>query len=443
MEPAIKPFELTLTELAGGGDAVGRRSDGLVVFVPGGAPGDVVAAQLIDAQGARRGYARARLVRIEVAGAERTPPACALASPDQCGGCPLMHVSRTAQLAAKRTWVERALRHTQAVVLPPLAPTPDLGYRVRARLVVSGGRLGFAGARSHRRVAVSRCAVLHPRLDRVLLQDLQPLAGFLGEGAEVRGLCLGEPAEVQLAITTGRGAQRKKVRDTLLALVRDQAIRGVFLDDELLGEADLGLGAGAAELGELRLDAAGFAQASAAGHDVLPRLTAAAVLAPSEADAATGPRPRWPRLLELYAGSGNLTRALRACADSLVCIESDPRAAARLRGLAAAWSQPQPTVQVIAEPVERALSACVRSGERAPVIVLDPPRTGAREALPDVVALRPERIVYVSCDPMTLGRDLVELERAGFVTRTVQPIDLMPHTAEIECVALLDAARPS
>jgi 23S rRNA (uracil1939-C5)-methyltransferase len=81
----------------------------------------------------------------------------------------------------------------------------------------------------------------------------------------------------------------------------------------------------------------------------------------------------------------------------------------------------------------------VRQGARFDVAVLDPPRTGAREALPWLSRLAVRRVVYVSCDAMTLGRDLGVLAAAGLKPRTVQPLDLMPHTAQLECVALLDA----
>ena len=171
---------LTLTELAAGGEAVGRRDDGMVVFVPGGAPGEQVEVRIEES---RKGFARARLLQVLSPSVDRVDPACPLAHPERCGGCPLMHVSRAAQLRAKQAWVQRALRQTGAEVLPILAPTSELGYRVRARLVVHDGRLGFAGARSHRSVAVEACPVMDPLLEDALLGQGRRLAPLLGEGA--------------------------------------------------------------------------------------------------------------------------------------------------------------------------------------------------------------------------------------------------------------------
>ena len=105
--------------------------------------------------------------------------------------------------------------------------------------------------------------------------------------------------------------------------------------------------------------------------------------------------------------------------------------------MAAAGPPAATPVEVVSAPVERALAA--RAGTRFDVAVLDPPRTGARAALAALARLAVRRVVYVSCDAMTLGRDLMELRAAGLRPRSVQPLDLMPHTAQVECVAVLDA----
>jgi 23S rRNA (uracil1939-C5)-methyltransferase len=461
MPPAVPPAEpasaapraaaipLTLTELAAGGEAVGRRDDGLVVFVPGGAPGEQVEVRIEEA---RKGFARARLLRVLAPSADRVEPACPLAHPERCGGCPLMHVSRAAQLRAKQAWVQRALRQTGAEVLPILAPTPELGYRVRARLVVHDGRLGFAGARSHRSVAVVACPVMDPLLAEVLLGQGSRLAPLLGEGATVAGLVGVVPGTerraVQLAVRLGRGGRRAEARALLQRALEQGLIAGASLahrsgpgqDDvtdeigegseggEVLGAAALDVGAGT---GPLLVAASGFAQASAPGHTLLAEHVARAVAAAAER----------PQIVELYAGSGNLTRALRTVAGSIVAIEGDAAATERLRRLVGgAPSASLAHVEVQHAPVEQAVAQLVRRGVTCDAVVLDPPRAGARPVLRGIAALKPRRVVYVSCDAMTLGRDLVELAALGLRPSRVQPIDLMPQTAEIECVAELERA---
>lgn len=417
--------------MAPGGDAVGRRADGLIVFVPGGAPGD---RALVAVETLKKGHARGRLVSLLQPGAERVDPDCALSAPEACGGCPLMPVRRAAQLREKAEWVRRALRPsrlgTDVELLSIAAPTPDRGYRLRARLVVRDGRLGFAGAKSHRGVAISQCAVLVPALDRALFGDGTRLVPLLGEGATVRGLFGQHDGHdaVQLAVDLPSGNARRAVHGALAKLIADGAIAGAILqidrDRQVLGASELALGTGS-EFGHFFGAADGFAQPSAAGHTLLPLLVAEAI---------TEVAPSGARVLELFAGSGNLTRAIRRTADTVVCVEGEPRAVARAQSLFADDRQ----VALIAQPAEQALRTLVRDGARFDVVVLDPPRAGAAVELPLISRLAARRIVYVSCDPMTLGRDLAALAQRGYVTRRVQPIDLMPHTAHVECVAVVD-----
>lgn len=446
---------LLLTELASGGEAVGRLADGRVVFVPGGAPGDEVTVRLTELH---RSYGRAQLLRVLVPGPHRVVPACPLAvgaqvrrtedsSPpgDACGGCPLMHVDLQAQHAAKQQWVERALRHSGAEVLPIRGPTPPLGYRVRARLLVRAGQLTFASARSHRGVPVQSCPVLEPNLEAILVGEGQGIAAALGEGGTLSGLvggASGVPA-VHLSAQLAPGGRLGVVRTWLQALVQSGRIVGATLSVPPPAKAQV-FGAPAVNLAACLPDdpaaalwasADGFAQASAAGHEALPQLVAEMVATPPGGG-------RWPRLLELYAGSGNLTRALQPLADRIVAIEGDAAAATRLRRLpgCAEPGHAATGTQVIAEPVEQALAGLLRQGARFEVAVLDPPRAGARAVLAALSRLSLRRVVYVSCDAMTLGRDLVELRAAGLRPARVQPLDLMPHTAQVECVAVLDAS---
>lgn len=416
--------ELTLSEMAPGGEAVGRRDDGLVVFVAGGTPGDRVEVALAPP---RKGHAHGQLLRVLSPGAERVEPPCALAVPERCGGCPLMAVARPAQLRAKESWVRRALRKLPAPILPILAPAPDLGYRLRARLEVRHGRLGFAGARSHRSVEIARCPVLVPALERALFEGCAPLAALLGEGAVVQGL-VGQSG-VQLAVQLGAGAQRRAVRTRLDELVRSQMVDSVLYEASS-GGAVVALGADS-DWGPFFSTADGFAQPSAPGHSLLPRLVAEATFA---ATAFAGPSPASARVLELFSGSGNLSRALRPHAKLLHCVEGEPRAAARAQALFAGDA----AVTVEARPVEAALRTLAKSAATFDVVVLDPPRTGAREAVPLLAQLAAQRIVYVSCDPMTLGRDLGELSGHGYQVRTVQPIDLTPHAAHVESLAVVE-----
>ena len=394
-----EPVRLRAESLAFGGDAVARDADGRVVLVPLVAPGDLALVKLTEE---KKGFARGELVRVLEPGPARVVPPCPLFG--RCGGCQWQHVDYPAQVAAKGEVVARALRAEVArgaVLEPPLAAPAPYGYRRRARLAVRpGGVMGFRARRSHEVVDVAACPALEPVLERALaalragLGPLLARACTLHLGLEADGVhaALDVPAE---------GA-----RAAAEALVAAGALAGVAFSDGLVGSR------GAADE---------FAQAQEAQNQVLC------------ARVAEWARPAGARVLELYAGAGNLTEALLAAgaAEVLAVEEAGPaveRARARLGAAPVRFE------------TARAEDAAARAGD-FDVVVLDPPRTGALEvarALTDVAG--PARIVYVSCDPMTLARDIAVLTAGAWRLERAQAIDMMPQTFHVETVALLTRA---
>jgi 23S rRNA (uracil1939-C5)-methyltransferase len=142
--------------------------------------------------------------------------------------------------------------------------------------------------------------------------------------------------------------------------------------------------------------------------------------------AGTGPHDR---ILELHAGAGNLTLPLASRAGSIIAVEQYPAAAAaaieNTRGLE--------NVEVRLASAAEAVNSVLAANERVDVVVLDPPRGGAAEVVKGLLRLAPQRIVYVSCNPTTLARDLVRLA-PRYRIETVQPIDMFPHTYHVESV---------
>jgi 23S rRNA (uracil1939-C5)-methyltransferase len=177
---------------------------------------------------------------------------------------------------------------------------------------------------------------------------------------------------------------------------------------------DLGAASVALEAG-LRGRADRFAQASRAGNAALV----------ARAVAAAGPLAG-RRVLELHAGSGNLTRGLADAGATIVAVEHQPGPLAD-----------DPRVEWRVGAAERLVELMARRGERFAVAVLDPPRTGARELVAPLVHLAPDAVVYVSCDAATLGRDLDGLAAGGLVAREAWPLDLMPQTSHVEVVVRL------
>jgi 23S rRNA (uracil1939-C5)-methyltransferase len=423
-------MELRTVRLAGlafGGDAVGRDDDGRVVFVGGGAPGDLVEVRINEA---KKSWARAEVVRVVEAGRRVVPP-CPYQS--ECGGCPWMHVDIDAQLDAKQEIVERALARTRTHVERILPAPETLGYRRRAKMTSRGPAIGFQARRSHRVIDIEKCIALDPRLDAAMQAARASLHGLLGDGGTVSGL-VSDDGRVHLTVESEAAHAPETLADHAAALVGAAGVVGVGVRAEgtrrFYGEARLELEP------ELLASSAGFAQANAVQNRALRRLVTAWAF-PTDA-------PDLPRALELYAGDGNFTRELVKHA-RLVAVEGEPDGAARLvdnlravspRVHAATPAEARWSVRH--EPSELAARKLAQAGERFDVAVLDPPRAGASECLEYLVALGPARIVYVSCDPMTLARDVMRLETQGYRGVRAQPVDMMPHTSHVEVVCLIE-----
>jgi 23S rRNA (uracil1939-C5)-methyltransferase len=398
--------------LAPGGDAVGRQQggqgaraadDGRVTFVPLAAPGERVRVRVEREKGK---VAWGELLEVERPGSPtlRVPPPCPLFG--TCGGCQWQHVTSAAQLAAKRAIVERALG---APVADIVAAGPPFGYRDRAKLAVGpGGTLGFRARRSRDIVDVPACPLFGPELARAL--------------PALRGTARGLAVGVELDVQAGNGGVHVNVAHadpTSAAHARREIDRlgaagvvGLSLAGKpTLGQPDVDI----AEPGSppLRVPADGFAQVGRAGNAAL----VAAVVA------AVGPSPG--TVLELYAGSGNLTRHLvGGGATAVSACDGDPAAIARgARSVPEArWSLAPPAVD-------------------ADTVVLDPPREGADRAHLTAASRARHRIVYVSCDPQTLGRDARLLRAAGFELERAVALDLMPQTFHVEVVATFERAK--
>ncbi|MGB1700308.1 MAG: class I SAM-dependent RNA methyltransferase, partial [Nannocystaceae bacterium] len=334
------------------------------------------------------------------------------------------------QAAHKGEIVRGALRRLP-VEIKKVIPSPEpLGYRRRARLhyEVRDGELalGFFGARSRDVVDVDRCMVLHPALDGAF-QRLRALTEVLPERGEVHGLTDG--ARVVLGLG---GVAPSSAR---------MAAAEALLDDVLVGitfrggrnRATAGVAALAIDGEHDRLPIAAtpfvFAQAQAAQNEALVRHVA-------KATASEG-----HKVLELFCGGGNLTRALAEGAAGVWAVDDDREAIGRLREMVQATDL---KVRARRGASTTELQRYARQGRRFDVVVVDPPRAGlGKEAAALVAKVAVSRVVYVSCDPSTLARDLEVLLAKGFQAVDVRVFDMMPMTAEVEVVAVLNRVQES
>jgi 23S rRNA (uracil1939-C5)-methyltransferase len=375
-----------ITALAAGGDGVGRDDNGRVTFVPRTAPGDRVRVNVVDE---KKSFARGELVELVTPSPSRVVPPCE-AFVRGCGGCDWLHVARAAQLEAKQTLVANALRGVPIAIERIADPCSPLGWRRRARFHVEGGKLGLYAYGSQRVVTIAHCPQLEPQLD-----------------AAIQLIASRTPPDGELSIVLGHAGaiafSTEHAWKGAALLVGKSGIVGALTGKERHGEPSIEIEPG------LVGGARDFQQASAAGNAALIALVRAAV--------GRGPG----ELVELYAGAGNFTRSF--VADGWSVFASDvARSGKRIEGAAFSVATAEHAVTLRA---------------KADVVVLDPPRAGAAEAIDGIAKLAPKTIVYVSCDPATLARDLARLVAAGYRAERGWPVDLMPQTSHVEVVAKL------
>ncbi len=421
--------ELRIESLAAGGDGVAHLPDGRVVFVPFTAPGDLVRVRLVDT---RARFAHGRVEELLEAGPARALPACPAFG--SCGGCTWQHVDYATQLEAKRRILCDAIRRIGGLDEPqvgPVLPSPsEYAYRGRTRVRVEGGRVGYLRRRSHALCAVSRCPVLVPELD----QRLHELAAHppqregeweLASGSgEIRATPLGAPGAPRIRLEVGTR--------------RIGVSSGVFAQSNALMLDTLATRVMEAASGA-RSEGKRSAQRGEAERRQAPGGPASEARGPSASEERVRGPGRTGLAVELYAGAGLLTVGLAERFERVVAVEGDAAAVGDLRAnLAEAGLD---GVEVLAESVERALAGL--AGRSPDLLLLDPPRSGlARGSADALAAVGAERIVYLSCDPATLARDLAALCALGYRLDALEGIDLFPQTPHVEALATLER-RPS
>lgn len=385
---SLKPgdrIELTVDRLSSGGRGVGRH-DGLVVFVAGTAPKE---RALVEITNTKKSFAEGRMLRVLEASPFRITPLCPVA--DVCGGCSWQHVDYEEQLRQKRDIVADAFRKFSGrkdIEVRETVPSPNpFHYRTRIQTHFESGRLGFRKRGSHEIVDVSACAISDPKLNAAL----EKLRGRLN-------------------------AERSP--PTRIELTLNQA-------NEVIESTD-----------PRYQDELGFAQVNQAVNELL--IASVLTWIPKETK----------RVVDLYAGSGNFTFPIARNTrpeGGITAVESHPKSV--LHGRDRAKSDSDAAVRFEEARVESFLTSVVEGRHttlqpadvRDAVVLLDPPRAGcAPEALEAIERLAPRRIIYVSCDPVTLARDLSKFASDKFALLEVRPFDMFPQTDHVETLAVLE-----
>ena len=415
---------LTIEKPVAGGRMLARH-DGAIVLVSGAIPGEVVEAEVEKLQ---RGTAWARTRRV----VERSPDRVD-AGDTACGGNVFAHVRYERQLALKRDIIRDAFTRIARLPLDEglaVEGSPSNGYRMRARLHVVDGRLGF-----FREGTREWC---DPAATRQLLPET--LAAVRGLEAALGALPAAAVVDVEVA--ENRSADQRAFH-LLLADDQDPSRFGTLAATTSAAGVSCSRVRGGRPLvlwGTPEVTDTLMMPAGAGKYAVLLTRQAHAFfqgnryLLPALMTAVTGAVPAG-RVLDLYAGVGLFAVALARRGDTeVIAIEGDRTAAHDLKFNA---SRAGGTIETRHQPVEAFVAT--RRVPALDTVIVDPPRSGTtKEALRGTIALRAPRLVYVSCDVATLGRDARVLTDAGYRLGDVRAFDLFPNTAHIETVAVFE-----
>ncbi|MDX1977971.1 MAG: 23S rRNA (uracil(1939)-C(5))-methyltransferase RlmD [Pseudanabaenaceae cyanobacterium bins.68] len=450
--------ELEISDFAENGDGIGRTegnseglAEGLVVFVPNGVPGDRLQVKIIHQ---KSNLAHGEILKVLRPSSDRVRPSCIVA--DKCGGCSWQAVSYGRQVRLKHNQVSQALERLggfepeliQDTMVLIQAAEQGFGYRNKVSYPLQAGReqvkAGYYQRRSHRLINLNQCPVQDQHFDRFLAeikQDLQRWSIYeekTHRGA-LRHLCL------RRGRRTGQVLLTLVTRYWDLVGIEEQAQTWLGYYSNLVGVVlNLNPSRTNVILGKESKCIGGqdFVEEIFLGLKFRLRSETFFQVYTEQAELLVERLIRWLNLqgdelvLDAYGGIGTMTLPLAQRVKRVVAIESQPEAVAQaqlnaeLNGIT--------NVECLTGKVEQLLPGI---NQPVDVIVLDPPRKGCEpEVLAELRRLRPRKLVYVSCNPATLARDLKLLcADQLFQLERWQPFDFFPQTVHVETLVLLSS----
>lgn len=406
-------FVVTITSHTHGGEALGRLPDGRALFVPYALPGETVRVDVIEE---KSNHARGRLLEVLQASPQRVQPRCPHFT--TCGGCHYQHMGYPAQLEAKtsilRDQLERIGGLKDIKILPATASSKAWNYRNHIQFhLTPQGKLGFKAPRSEVVVPIQEC-----HLPEAPLNALWPqIALETIPGLERVSLRLGLEEDVLLVLESNDPQPPEFSVDLPVSAVHLGPAGQILLsgnDHVVIAVSDRNQGQNRL----FRLSAGSFFQ-------VNTPMAAAMV----EHLLAYLPLNAGATVLDVYCGVGLFSAFLAPQVRRLVGVESSPGACYDFEVNLEEFDN----VELYEAPAEIVLP---NLNLKPDIIVVDPPRSGLdRRALDGILGLRPGILVYVSCDPATLGRDACRLNQGGYRLMQITPFDLFPQTYHIESIS--------
>lgn len=412
---------------------MGRLSDGRPAFAAGVAPGDQV--EVLEAE-EKKSFVQIREQILKESGDSRRSPeelAQRCEVHRECGGCDWIALTADAQREQKLAIVRQALTRTGGVELTSLARELEFepsespfAYRSRIRLHVMEGRVGFFQSASHSLVEPARCAVASDELNE-LLDWVRPIVdGACGDFSVVATMELRHmnSGSFSMHLALKKGKNQAKSAKRLHRMFADREDVLVRVGDEKSDRQSFSPTEGV----ELQVPPGAFTQVNEA---VNSKMVSAVLHVAKDAGAKS--------FLDLYCGVGNFSLPLLKSGLVGTGVELNAEAIDSARASAEGLQG----ARFVAAPCEGMAEQLVREGKTFELVLVDPPRTGARDLIAHLPKLTDKALLMISCDPVTLARDLKELTATGFELLWVKAFDMFPQTHHVETMALLRACPAS
>ena len=440
-------MNLKITGLGNNGEGVGRH-DNLTVFVEGALPNEEILAEVTQT---KKNYAVAKLIKILIESADRVKPICPIYA--ECGGCQLQHLSYSAQINWKRQQIIDAVKHIGKLdgieILETIGAENPLHYRNKMQFPVNkiGGKLiiGCYARGSHKIVDTDSCLIQRAGMDEALtavkkILDKYNISAY--DEDTHRGVLRhvmsrigfnGELMIVLITATKNLPSEKNIVSAILHALPKVTSIQQniqTYHNNVILGrETKILYGKPTIKdkIGKLtfNISARSFFQVNTAQAEILYNVA----LKFAE---LTGRET----VIDAYCGIGTITLFLAKSARKVYGIEIVPTAIEDAKKNAR--ENNIRNAEFIAGDTVKIIPRLYREGVRADVVIVDPPRAGCdKKVLEIFAAMNPQKIIYVSCNPATLARDLAILNELDYITEKIQPVDMFPYSSHIESVALI------
>ncbi|KPU43454.1 23S rRNA (uracil-C(5))-methyltransferase RlmCD [Oxobacter pfennigii] len=447
-----KDYIIKIDNLGYEGEGVGRINN-FTVFVPGALPGEEAEIKIVKVN---KNFAFGKLNKIIKQSSDRTEPMCTL---KRCGGCQLMHLSYEAQLKFKKQRVidsiERIAKLKDVIIYDTIGMENPYRYRNKAQFPISvqNGKpvAGFYAPRSHEIIDTLSCLIQDEVSDKVM--DIIKKWAFYNDISiydEAAGKGLLRHIMVRKALRTGEVMVAVIIngydiphKDKLIAMLKEQveSLKSVVLNinrevtNVVLGQETKVLYGSPTitdYIGDLK-----FNISPLSFFQVNPIQTEVLYSKALEYANLTGEET----VIDAYCGTGTISLFLARKAKKVYGVEivepaiENAKKNARENNIS--------NVEFIVGKSEEVIPELYKQGIKADVIVVDPPRKGCDEALlKTIAAMAPKTVVYVSCDPGTLARDLKYLEENGFKVKEIQPVDMFPVTSHVETVVCLSRKNP-